>query len=194
MLMTNGNLPMTDAQKKALLDFVRSGKGFVGAHCAAAHLLQLPGVRRDARRLLPPLDPAERDRRAEGRGPGASGDEDAGRQLAAGRRVLPLRHGAVGRGAAERQHRRAVRQSHPDGRSRATACTCCSASTPRRPTSRACPTSSRAATIRRRGRAATARAGRSTRRSDTATTSGRTTRSSAPTSTAGSAGRWGLEN
>ena len=58
MMMTNGNLPMTDAQKKSLLDFVRSGKGFIGAHCAVAHLLQLPGVRRHARRLLPPLDAA----------------------------------------------------------------------------------------------------------------------------------------
>src|SRR6185436_18332930 len=35
MMMTNGNLPFTDAQKKNLLDFVRGGKGFIGAHCAA---------------------------------------------------------------------------------------------------------------------------------------------------------------
>ena len=35
MLMTNGNLPFSDAQKKTLLDFVASGKGFIGAHCAA---------------------------------------------------------------------------------------------------------------------------------------------------------------
>ena len=42
MLMTNGNLPMTDAQKKALLDFVRSGKGFVGAHCAALTFYDYP--------------------------------------------------------------------------------------------------------------------------------------------------------
>jgi len=43
MLMTNGNLPMTDAQKKSLLDFVRSGKGFVGAHCAALTFYNYPG-------------------------------------------------------------------------------------------------------------------------------------------------------
>ena len=42
MLMTNGNLPMTDAQKKSLLDFVRSGKGFVGAHCAALTFYNYP--------------------------------------------------------------------------------------------------------------------------------------------------------
>src|SRR5579862_4289554 len=42
MLFTNGNLPLTDAQKKALLDFVRSGKGFIGAHCAALTLYNYP--------------------------------------------------------------------------------------------------------------------------------------------------------
>ena len=30
MMMTNGNLRFTEAQKKSLLDFVRSGKGFIG--------------------------------------------------------------------------------------------------------------------------------------------------------------------
>jgi type 1 glutamine amidotransferase len=43
MLMTNGNLPLTEAQKKSLLDFVASGKGFVGAHCAALTLYDYPG-------------------------------------------------------------------------------------------------------------------------------------------------------
>lgn len=38
MLMTNGNLPLSDAQKKALLDFVARGKGFIGAHCASLTL------------------------------------------------------------------------------------------------------------------------------------------------------------
>lgn len=33
--MTNGNLPFTDSQRAALLDFVRSGKGLVGVHCAS---------------------------------------------------------------------------------------------------------------------------------------------------------------
>jgi type 1 glutamine amidotransferase len=42
MLMTNGNLPMTDAQKKMLLDFVRGGKGFIGAHCAALTFYNYP--------------------------------------------------------------------------------------------------------------------------------------------------------
>jgi hypothetical protein len=35
MMMTNGNLKFTDAQKQALLDLVRGGKGFIGAHCAS---------------------------------------------------------------------------------------------------------------------------------------------------------------
>ncbi len=34
MMMTNGNLRFTAGQKQMLLDFVRSGKGFVGTHCA----------------------------------------------------------------------------------------------------------------------------------------------------------------
>jgi uncharacterized protein len=34
MFYTTGELPMSDAQKAALLDFVRSGRGFLGAHCA----------------------------------------------------------------------------------------------------------------------------------------------------------------
>jgi type 1 glutamine amidotransferase len=43
MLMTNGNLPLTDAQKKSLLDFVAQGNGFIGAHCAALTLYDYPG-------------------------------------------------------------------------------------------------------------------------------------------------------
>ena len=35
MMMTNGNLRFTEAQKKSLLDFVSGGKAFIGAHCAA---------------------------------------------------------------------------------------------------------------------------------------------------------------
>lgn len=42
MMMTNGNLPMTDAQKQALLDFVRGGKGFIGAHCASLTFYNYP--------------------------------------------------------------------------------------------------------------------------------------------------------
>src|SRR5262245_16817044 len=32
MFFTTGELPMTDAQKQALVDFVRSGGGFLGVH------------------------------------------------------------------------------------------------------------------------------------------------------------------
>ena len=103
MLMTNGNLPLTDAQKRSLIDFVRNGKALIGAHCASADALQLSGVRRDARRLLPPLRPAESRRDSEGRGPDASGDAHARRQLAARRRVLSVRHRALGCGATERR-------------------------------------------------------------------------------------------
>src|SRR5690242_8945688 len=42
MMMTNGNLPFTDAQKKMLLDFVRNGKGFIGAHCASLTFYNYP--------------------------------------------------------------------------------------------------------------------------------------------------------
>src|SRR5215471_3902112 len=34
MFFTTGELPMSDAQKAALLDFVRSGRGFLGVHSA----------------------------------------------------------------------------------------------------------------------------------------------------------------
>lgn len=42
MLMTNGNLPLTDLQKKAMLEFVAEGKGFIGAHCAALTMYDYP--------------------------------------------------------------------------------------------------------------------------------------------------------
>ena len=42
MMMTNGNLPFTDAQKKMLVDFVRGGKGFIGAHCASLTFYNYP--------------------------------------------------------------------------------------------------------------------------------------------------------
>jgi type 1 glutamine amidotransferase len=42
MLMTNGNLPLSEAQKKAVLEFVAGGKGFIGAHCAALTLYDYP--------------------------------------------------------------------------------------------------------------------------------------------------------
>ena len=42
MLMTNGNLPLTDHQKETILDFVRSGKALIGVHCAALTLYDYP--------------------------------------------------------------------------------------------------------------------------------------------------------
>jgi uncharacterized protein len=42
MLMTNGNLPFTEAQRASLLEFVRSGKALIGAHCAALTLYDYP--------------------------------------------------------------------------------------------------------------------------------------------------------
>ena len=42
MMMTNGNLPMSDVQKKALLDFVKGGKALVGAHCASLTFYNYP--------------------------------------------------------------------------------------------------------------------------------------------------------
>ena len=41
MMMTNGNLPLTDSQKSALIDFVRDGGGFIGVHCAALTLYDM---------------------------------------------------------------------------------------------------------------------------------------------------------
>jgi type 1 glutamine amidotransferase len=42
MLMTNGNLPLSDAQKRGIIDFVRNGKALIGAHCAALTLYNYP--------------------------------------------------------------------------------------------------------------------------------------------------------
>lgn len=39
---TSGELPMTDAQKRALIEFVRNGKGFGGAHSATDTFYQWP--------------------------------------------------------------------------------------------------------------------------------------------------------
>lgn len=40
--MTNGNLPMTEEQKAALVDFVKEGGGFVGVHCASLTFYDYP--------------------------------------------------------------------------------------------------------------------------------------------------------
>lgn len=42
MMMTNGNLPLTDDQKAAIVAFVRDGKGFIGVHNAALTLYDYP--------------------------------------------------------------------------------------------------------------------------------------------------------
>jgi hypothetical protein len=42
MLMTNGNLPLTDRQKESILDFVRGGKALIGVHCATLTLYDYP--------------------------------------------------------------------------------------------------------------------------------------------------------
>jgi uncharacterized protein len=42
MLMTNGNLPLTDAQKAGIVDFVKSGKALIGVHCATLTMYDYP--------------------------------------------------------------------------------------------------------------------------------------------------------
>ncbi len=42
MLMTNGNLPITVGQKQAIVEYVRSGHGLVGVHCASLTLYDYP--------------------------------------------------------------------------------------------------------------------------------------------------------
>src|SRR5262245_56350317 len=42
MLMANGDIGMTNVQKKAIVDFVRSGKAFIGVHCATVFMYDFP--------------------------------------------------------------------------------------------------------------------------------------------------------
>ena len=42
MLMANGEIGLTAVQKKAIVDFVRSGKAFIGVHCATVFLYDFP--------------------------------------------------------------------------------------------------------------------------------------------------------
>jgi hypothetical protein len=42
MLMTNGNLPLNDPQKRAIVDYVRNGKALIGVHCASLTLYDYP--------------------------------------------------------------------------------------------------------------------------------------------------------
>ena len=105
MMMTNGNLPFTDAQKQA---HRRLRPRRQGAHRRAlrdADLLQLPGVRRDAGRLLPAVAHPDRNghaegRGAQGRGPKPPGHEDA--RLDAGRSSTSSTSSARHRGTPRR--------------------------------------------------------------------------------------------
>lgn len=42
MLFTNGNLPLTDVQKKGVVDFVKNGKALIGVHCATLTMYDYP--------------------------------------------------------------------------------------------------------------------------------------------------------
>ena len=42
MLMTNGNLPFTPAQRQSIVDFVRNGKALIGVHCATLTMYDYP--------------------------------------------------------------------------------------------------------------------------------------------------------
>jgi type 1 glutamine amidotransferase len=42
MLMTNGNLPLSPAQRKSIVEFVRGGKALIGVHCATLTLYDYP--------------------------------------------------------------------------------------------------------------------------------------------------------
>ena len=42
MMMTNGNPPFTEAQKGAMVEFVRGGKALIGAHCATVTFYDYP--------------------------------------------------------------------------------------------------------------------------------------------------------
>jgi hypothetical protein len=42
MMMANGDIGMTPVQKKAIVDFVRGGKAFIGVHCATVMMYDFP--------------------------------------------------------------------------------------------------------------------------------------------------------
>ncbi len=42
MLMTNGNLPLTPAQKQSIVNYVRNGKALIGVHCATLTMYDYP--------------------------------------------------------------------------------------------------------------------------------------------------------
>jgi type 1 glutamine amidotransferase len=42
MMMTNGDIGLTPVQKKAIVDFVKNGKAFIGVHCATVMMYDFP--------------------------------------------------------------------------------------------------------------------------------------------------------
>lgn len=42
MMMANGDIGMTPVQKKAIVDFVKNGKAFIGVHCATVMMYDFP--------------------------------------------------------------------------------------------------------------------------------------------------------
>src|SRR5688572_9952437 len=42
MMMANGDIGLTTVQKKAIVDFVRNGKAFIGVHCATVMMYDFP--------------------------------------------------------------------------------------------------------------------------------------------------------
>jgi type 1 glutamine amidotransferase len=42
IMMANGDIGLTPVQKKAIVDFVKSGKGFIGVHCATVMMYDFP--------------------------------------------------------------------------------------------------------------------------------------------------------
>ncbi len=52
MFNTTGELPMTDEEKSALADFIRSGHGFVGVHSATDTFYTVGHLQRDHRRVV----------------------------------------------------------------------------------------------------------------------------------------------
>jgi type 1 glutamine amidotransferase len=42
MMMANGDIGLTTVQKKAIVDFVKSGKAFIGVHCATVMMYDFP--------------------------------------------------------------------------------------------------------------------------------------------------------
>ena len=194
MLMTNGNLPFTAAQKRSIVEFVRNGKALIGTHCATLTLYDYPEFGEVLggyylRSLVPTTAVAGgKVARAQGRRSEPSGHPDARVDLAAERGVLRVRPHGVGREPPDRERLPGRAAAHPAAvlaRSRARA------AQPRHRPHRSVGSAERRprATTPRPGHAPSGAAAPSTRRSAIATTSGPTTRCSARTSPAASAGR-----